>query len=131
MKVCFFVPDSELVRAEQEETPLDAERLLRCLGLTGRLIGFQYAVYMVEQVLYLPEKIQLITKRLYPETARHFHTSSNAVERAIRTLVRTAWRQEDHQTLDCIAGTHLVQPPSNSEFIDMLAGFLRHAQSKE
>lgn len=31
-------------------TPLDAERLLRLLGVSGKLSGFYFAVYMIEQV---------------------------------------------------------------------------------
>ena len=30
--------------------PLDADRLLRLLGASGKLSGFYYAVYMLEQV---------------------------------------------------------------------------------
>ena len=130
MKVCFFVPDSELVRAGQDEAPLDAERLLRSLGLTGKLVGFQYAIYMVDQVLEEPAKIQLITKRLYPETAKKFQTTPSAVERAVRTLIRTVWRKQDHVLLESIAGAHLNNPPSNSDFIDMLAGYLRRHSLK-
>jgi len=67
---------------------LDAERLLRLLGLSGKLSGFYYTVYMLEQVREKPECILLITKRLYRQTAQHFHTSSGCVERNLRTLVQ-------------------------------------------
>ena len=43
----------------------NAERLLRRLGVTGKLSGFRYAVYMVEQVRDQPDNVLLITKRLY------------------------------------------------------------------
>ena len=107
------------------EIPMDAEQLLRRLGVTGRLIGFQYAVYMIERVARDPGRIQLITKRLYPETARQFHTTASAVERSIRTLIHVIWNKEDHSFLDAIAGAHLTRVPSVSDFVDMSAGFLR------
>ena len=75
---------------------LDAERLLRLLGVSGKLSGFYYAVYMLEQVREKPECILLITKRLYRQTAQFFHTSSGCVERNLRTLVQACWRQPDH-----------------------------------
>ena len=49
------------------------------LGLSGKLSGFYYTVYMLEQVQEKPECILLITKRLYRQTAQHFHTSSGCV----------------------------------------------------
>lgn len=33
-----------------KSVPLDAERLLRFLGVSGKLSGFHFAVYMLEQV---------------------------------------------------------------------------------
>ena len=98
--------------------PLDADRLLRLLGASGKLSGFYYAVYMLEQVL-------LITKRLYKQTAQHFGTTSNCVERNLRTLVQACWRQPDHGLLDRIAGSPLSQPPTNTQFIDMLSAYVR------
>lgn len=122
MPLCFYMSDQE---KESMDKPLDAERLLRGLGVTGKLIGFRYAVFMVEQVLEDPDRIQLITKWLYPDTGRHFGVSAMSVERAVRILIRTCWERNDHSVLEHIAGTSLEHIPSNSEFIDMLAGYLR------
>lgn len=122
MAICFFVPDQEKGGLER---PLDAERLLRCLGVTGKLVGFRYAVFMVEQVRDDPDRIQLITKRLYPDTGRHFNVSAVSVERAVRNLIRLCWKWTDHSFLEHISGSTLQRTPSNSEFIDTLAGYLR------
>ena len=59
-----------------------AELLLRRLGVRRNLVGFDYTVYMSVQVAANPSSLQLITKRLYRETAKQFHTTSIAVERA-------------------------------------------------
>ena len=87
MPLVYYVSDLE------KNGTLDAERLLRLLGLSGKLSGFYYTVYMLEQVREKPECILLITKRLYRQTAQHFHTSSGCVERNLRTLVQACWRQ--------------------------------------
>lgn len=122
MPIIYLVPGQKTGNFEK---PMDAERLLRCLGVTGRLVGFRYTIYMVECVCNEPEQIQLITKRLYPDTARLFKVSAASVERNLRTVVRTCWRQPDHSFLDHVAGVTLYRQPTNTEFIDMLAGFLR------
>ena len=109
----------------KKNVSLDAERLLRLLGVSGKLSGFHFAVYMLEQVQEKPEYVLLITKRLYSQTAQYFHTTTNCVERNLRTLVQVCWRQPDHSLLDQVAGHPLSQPPTNAQFIDMVAAFLR------
>ena len=44
-----------------KSVPLDAERLLRLLDVSGKLSGFHFAVYMLEQVQEKPEYITPIT----------------------------------------------------------------------
>lgn len=109
----------------EKNVSLDAERLLRLLGVSGKLSGFHFAVYMLEQVQEKPEYVLLITERLYNQTAQYFHTTTNCVERNLRTLVQACWRQPDHSLLERIAGHPLSQPPTNAQFIDMVAAFLR------
>ena len=109
----------------EKNVSLDAERLLRLLGVSGKLSGFHFAVYMLERVQEKPEYVLLITKRLYSQTAQYFHTTANCVERNLRTLVQACWRQPDHSLLEHIAGHPLSQPPTNAQFIDMVAAFLR------
>ena len=110
------------VSEQNLNAPLDADRLLRLLGVSGKLSGFYYAVYMLEQK---PDNVLLITKCLYKQTAQHFETTSSCVERNLRTLVRACWRQPDHTLLDQIAGRPLRKPPTNMQFLDMLSAYLR------
>ena len=59
MPLVYYVSELE------KNVTLDAERLLRLLGVSGKLSGFYFAVYMLEQVQEKPEYVLLITKRLY------------------------------------------------------------------
>ena len=105
MPLVYYVPEYE---RDASQTPLDAERLLRLLGVSGKLTGFRYAVYMVEQVRDQPE------------------TTPSCVERNLRTLIQSCWNYPDHSFLNLIAGAELRQPPTNSQFIDILAAYLRN-----
>ena len=116
----YFLPPNR-----QSGLPLTPDRLLRCIGASGRLRGFDYAVYMIERVANGQSSVYLITKRLYPETAHRFGVTVSSVERALRNVVHAVWERTDHGLLEYIAGTTLHRPPTNSEFIDMLAGYLR------
>ena len=108
-----------------QDKPLDPERLLRLLGVTGKLTGLYYAAYMIEQVQNQPENMVLLTKRLYVQTAKYFSTTPNCVERNLRTLVQSCWAVSDRNLLNLIAGAELKQAPTNSQFIDMMAAYLR------
>ena len=119
MPLVYYISEQDM------NTPLDAYRLLRMLGVSGKLSGFYYAVYMLEQVQQKPDHVLLITKCLYRQTAQHFETTSGCVERNFRTLVRACWRQPDHTLLNQIAGRPLRAPPTNMQFLDMLSAYLR------
>lgn len=71
---------------------------------------------MIEKVVNSGESIQLITKRLYPETAKHFGVKPHSVEYALRTLIGTCWAHGDRDALNEIAGRVLTHAPSNAEF---------------
>lgn len=104
---------------------MDAEQLLRGLGATGKLKGFYQAVYMIEQVKDDPAAAARITRCLYPETAERFDASPCTVERNLRTIIRTCWNCPDHSLLEETAGIHLHRQPTNREFLDMTAAYLR------
>mgnify|MGYP000119806688 CR=1 FL=1 len=122
MPIFYFVPDRD---GRHLQNALTAERLLRSLGATGKLAGFRCTVYMIERIQENPEQLQLITKRLYRETGKKFGVSAASVERNLGTLIHFCWSRTDHSFLAHIAGTDLRTPPTNSEFLDMLASYLR------
>lgn len=115
-----YVPD------ETPEMPVTAERLLRSIGATGRLTGFAYTVFMTEQIITGQSSVRLITKILYPETAKHFGVKPHAVERALRTLINSCWVYGDREILNDVAGRTLTRAPSNSDFLDMMAAYIKN-----
>lgn len=107
---------------------MDAEQLLRSLGATGKLKGFLGTAYMIEQVEQDPSVLTCITKCLYPQTAKRFETSAKAVERNLRTVIRICWERSDQSFLEEVAGMHLCRRPTNSQFLDMAAAYLRQCE---
>ena len=110
----------------QSGLPLTPDRLLRCIGASGRLRGFDYAVYMIERVANGQSSVYLITKRLYPETAKYFGVKPNAIEHGLRNLVFHCWNHGDREALWEIAGRRLENAPTNADFIDMLAAYIKN-----
>ena len=88
-----------------KSVPLDAERLPRLLGVSGKLSGFHFAVYMLEQVQEKPEYILLITKRLYSQTAQYFHTKlPNVVFHSLRHSSTTYKLKLNHGDIKATQG---------------------------
>ncbi len=106
--------------------PEDIARLLRSVGASGRLVGFNYLVYIVYNILQKPDEHYWITKCAYPDTAKYFHVRPASVEHAIRTVIGACWERNDHSDLDRVAGIKLENMPTNSEFIDILVAYLHY-----
>ena len=70
--------------------PEEIAKLLRSIGASGRLVGFNYVVYIVYNILQKPDEHYWITKCAYPDTAKYFQVRPASVEHAIRTVMRSA-----------------------------------------
>ena len=104
----------------------DIAKLLRSIGASGRLVGFNYIVFIVNKILQSPEEHYWITKCAYPDAAKHFGVKPASVEHAIRTVIASCWDRYDHTDIDRVAGIQLEKMPTNSEFIDILVAYLRY-----
>ena len=90
MPLVYYVPEYE---RDASQTPLDAERLLRLLGVSGKLTGFRYAVYMVEQVRDQPENMIVNYQApLCADGGAFSDTTPSCVERNLRTLIQSCWK---------------------------------------
>lgn len=94
-------------------------RLLLRLGATPRYIGFDYVVHAVSLSLGNSQYLLSVTKELYPDVARKYHTTLYSVERDIRTIINIIWKRNP-ALLGQIAGYPLNKRPSVSEFIAIL-----------
>lgn len=101
------------------------ESLIRRLGICSVYRGYYYLVYAVELVLSDEEYLLYMTKRLYPDIGKHFHTSASNVERSIRTIVTICWNEGNRELLNHIAGYQLLRKPTTGEFISILAFHLK------
>ena len=104
----------------------DIAKLLRSMGATGNFRGFDYIVFIIYQKLKHPNQQYWTTKMAYPETAAQFNVSPGSVERSIRTTIGAIWDKYDHSDIDRVAGRHLEEIPTNTEFLDILSAYLSY-----
>ena len=97
----------------------DIFELLCRLGISANYMGFFQTACAVELCRAEPERLLLITKKVYPEVARLCGTSWSAVERNIRTACGLAWKNNPC-LLEELAHKPLPQKPHNAQFIAIL-----------
>ena len=102
------------------------QALLYSIGLTANYVGYQQLTIALEIAVQEPESLRLVTKRLYPETARRCGTNWKAVERNIRTSLRCIWRTSQ-PALEQIAGHPFDASPKPAQFLAILAQELNAA----
>lgn len=98
------------------------------LGVPAHIKGYQYIRTAIMMVVENMDMLNFITKRLYPEIAKAYSTTSSRVERAIRHSIEVAWSRGKPETMNEIFGYTIHTgkgKPTNSEFIAMVADRIR------
>lgn len=96
------------------------ENLLRELGVSQALLGFNYMVYAINLVVDDEEYINGVTTKLYPAVAKKFDTTAPRAERAMRHAVEKTFDNGDYDLLVKIFGGGISKfggKVTNSEFI--------------
>ena len=107
--------------SQEERLKRELTGLLMRLNCTSRYKGYHYLRHAAAAAWRGGALERSVTKRLYPETARHFGVSSGSVERAIRTLAEHIWKCGGAPLLEEVLGVSGVrQAPTNTELIALL-----------
>ena len=114
-------------RSEQLHAPGLEEMvtsIIHEVGVPAHIKGYQYVREAIMITVENMEVINSVTKILYPEVAKRFHTTPSRVERAIRHAIEVAWDRGDVDVLNSYFGYTIHNTrgkPTNSEFIAMIA----------
>lgn len=97
------------------------------LGMSTSILGFKYSRQAIILILNGEQEKRLyITKKLYPDIAKKFNTTSSRVERAIRHAVRTVYdKNRDNELMEEMTLTTRKCCPTNSEFLAFIAEKIR------
>ena len=112
--------------AETEDVLLERqiEKILRSIHINGTMKGLRYLTYAIAETVRDPARTNLITKDLYWEIAHVYKTTASCVERDMRWAICISWECAKKK-LDQIAPCHLVKRPTNKQFIDLVAFYIR------
>ena len=90
------------------------------MGITPNYAGFCQTIAAVDLVHRDPERLLLVTKRLYPSVAKQYGVRWKTVERNIRATTHYLWAVNP-AGLSRLAGYPLTERPRTAEFISYLA----------
>ena len=91
---------------------------LDSFGVSRSYTGYNYVVYGLLLILEDSGRIECITKALYLDVAKHFHTTWNCVEKNMRTVVNHVWDSHNTHRLPIIfSRSGRSRQPTNKEVL--------------
>lgn len=102
--------------------------VLHQLGIGKSYSGYDYIQYAIELIEQDESVLAGITKILYIDIAREFHTSDICVERNIRKVIEVIWKQSEiNKTLilKIFGSKFMTSKPSNKEFLELLYEYIK------
>ena len=105
---------------KQEQELKITNEMLGC-GIPAHLNGYEFIRFGVQLIIEDKETVSSVTKLLYPEIAKKFHTTDQKVERAIRNAIEVAWNRNTENFKQRMGFTIWKNRPTNSEFLAQMA----------
>ena len=118
MAVSISSPDRAALTALIEDT-------LNQLCIPPSLLGYQYLTHVIERVVVDPLRVKGLLTQVYPEVAEAYLTNAKAIERDVRTAICICWNRGGRKALDEMACRHLTERPWATEFIAIVARYIR------
>ena len=104
---------------------------LDSFGVSRSYTGYNYVVYSLQLILEDEERIDCITKTLYLDVAKHFHTNWSCVEKNMRTIVNRVWNSHNIELLDIIFNrSNRNKKPTNKEFFKYMYDYIIEMDSE-
>ena len=97
------------------------QKIIRNFRVTSKYKGYSLIVDATN--LYMSMDFVKITKDIYPVLAQKYNISVSSVERNIRTVVETCWRN-NRRAVQEIIGYNINKCPSNADFIEAISYFV-------
>lgn len=112
---------------ESEHAAKEVQNVLLKVGIPPNLLGFMYIAYAEELALNDKDYLRNLTKCMYVDIAKKFHTTPSSVERCIRHAISVGLTYGSHDFIDFLFQNSLNQRkgmPTNSQFISRIYFYL-------
>ena len=118
----------DIVLMDEVELEIYVTKIMLEMGVPAHLKGYHYlrtAIIMSGRDM---EIVSSVTKLLYPEVAKKYHTTDQKVERAIRNAIEISWNRGNKEAIEMLFGYSADSGrsrPTNSEYIARIADKVR------
>jgi len=126
----YFASNDEFLEAENNPPIEKIYDLLYQLGIIANCTGFFYTTFSVWLAVREPERLNLVTKWLYLDVAKHYGSSIDAVGKGISRVITEVW-DKNPEVLSNWARYALTEKPKPAEFIAILASHIEVLESKQ
>ena len=119
MKKIFEIQKSKVVDFQKGSTKLQITKILHDLGMPSNMKGYHYLREAILLVIEDHDLLESITKKLYPEVALAFHSTSVRVERSMRHAIEVSFIRGNLDVIEEIFRFSMDRDkakPTNSEF---------------
>lgn len=99
------------------------QELLQTFGIGHRYLGNAVLKQALELALEDESRLCCVSRRLYPLICQRVNCSQSTIERNIRTVITHVWQTHADKLIE-IADYELIQPPTVTEFLDILTTHL-------
>lgn len=111
---------------EYQQVKFKIMNIMKELGITANLKGYNYLVEAVICVYQDSSYMEFVTKRLYPDIAKKFNTTSSKVERAIRHVITRSFNNGDVDVINkYFSYSYIKGSATNSEAIATLVEYIK------
>ena len=124
----FYNENSSEINEKAFDLEREVTRIIDQIGVPAHIKGYQYLRMAIMLVVEDCDRVNSLSKYIYPFVAEKYQTTTSRVERAIRHAIEVAWDRGDVDTLNSYFGYTIQNnrgKPTNSEFIAMIADNLR------
>jgi len=117
-----------IIEMQEVEVEKQITTLMLDMGVPAHLKGYHYLRHAILLAGKDMEVVGSVTKLLYPVIAKHYQTTDQKVERAIRNAIEVSWGRGNMDTFEDLFGYSAdsgKSRPTNSEYIARIADKVR------
>jgi two-component system response regulator (stage 0 sporulation protein A) len=124
----FYNENSSEINEKAFDLGLEVARIIHQIGVPAHIKGYQYLRMAIMLVVEDCDRVNSLSKHIYPDVAEKYQTTTSRVEGAIRKAIDIAWDRGDvdiiNSYFECTIAINRGRP-TPTEFIAMIADDLR------
>ncbi len=104
-----------------------AKNILHQLGIGKTYSGYDYILHGLVLILDDENKLNCVTKSLYIDISKEYHTSHSCVERNIRKVIEVIWNKPEniYWIAKIFGERYSSTKPSNKAFLELLYEYVK------